>query len=337
MACAVSSFVLALERRSVFGVRPRFCDRLTEGPTGIFPFRRCYRDSPDCTKAAALLTPTPFLSNDDAFGREDRISRRSQITSYRRMDQALQPQSAARTGSSEASSNASASEASPEQTHVFLVDDHPAIREALRSAVRGRMGMQVVGDRARAAEALSPIERHAPDVVVVDVSLEDTDGLTFIRRIRSRAPEPRILVFSMHDEEVYAERAIRAGASGYVMKTEPTETVIRAIEEVSEGQVYLSQHITSRILSKVIRTEDYSAASQFGELTDRELTVFRTLGEGYSVREIADRLDLNRKTIETYRRRAKEKLGYDTVEELLQHAVQWRSGHGEPGRLDDVG
>lgn len=245
------------------------------------------------------------------------------------MDHAPQFRSTAPPDSANASPGFSEPATSREQTTVFLVDDHPAIREVLKSLVRDRAGMEVVGDRARAADALPLIEQHAPDVVVVDISLEDTDGLTLIRRIRSRAPDPRILVFSMHDEEVYAERAVRAGASGYLMKTESTHEVVRAIEEVSEGQVYLSQHISSRILGKVIRMDDYTNASQFGELTDRELTVFRTLGEGYSVREIADRLDLNRKTIETYRRRAKEKLGYETVEELLQHAVQWCNGPRE--------
>lgn len=215
-----------------------------------------------------------------------------------------------------------------EHTEVFLVDDHPAIREALASAVNSTVGMAVVGNSARAVDALPLIEQQAPDVVVVDLSLEGKDGLTLVQHIRSRVPEARILVFSMYDEDVYAERAIRAGASGYVMKTEHPQKVARAIEEISEGQVYLSQPIRSRLLSKVIRAEDYSTNSRLDELTDRELTVFRMLGEGCSVRQIADQLDLNRKTIETYRRGAKEKLGYETVDRLLQHAVQWTNGQG---------
>jgi DNA-binding NarL/FixJ family response regulator len=130
----------------------------------------------------------------------------------------------------------------------------------------------------------------------------------------------------MYDENVYAERAIRAGAAGYVMKTEPTEEVIRAIRSVGQGEVFLSRRMSSRILSKVIRQQDYTLTSMTEELTDREMMVFRMLGEGHSVRDIADTLDLSRKTVETYRRRAKEKLGFDTVSELLQYAVQWTYG-----------
>ena len=251
------------------------------------------------------------------------------------MNQPLYFHSEISSSGSQASPDSSNPESSHTQTQVFLVDDHPAIREALSSAI-SEAGMQVVGDSARASDAVPIIKKRVPDVLVVDISLEDEDGLSLIESIRSRVPEVRILVFSMYDEDVYAERAIRAGASGYVMKTEPTQTVVRAIEEISDGQVYLSQHITSRILSKVIQTEDYSTASHLEKLTDRELTVFRMLGEGNSVHQIAAQLDLDRKTVETYRRRAKEKLGYETVDELLHYAMQWAGSQGEnAGQEDD--
>lgn len=212
------------------------------------------------------------------------------------------------------------------RTQVFLVDDHPAIREALAAAINSKISMQVVGESATADKAMYFLERHSPDIVVVDISLEDAHGLDLIRDIRNRYPDVRIVVFSMHDESVYAERAVRAGASGYVMKVEPPSTVVDAIQTVSEGDVYLSRHITSRILGKVIRQEDYLERSDVEKLTDRELTVFEKLGEGLSVREIAEQLGLSRKTIETYRRRAKEKLDFETVAELLQYAVQWAYG-----------
>ncbi len=212
------------------------------------------------------------------------------------------------------------------RTEVFLVDDHPAIREALAAAINSKISMQVVGESATADKALYFLSHHSPDIVVVDISLEDAHGLDLIRDIRSQHPDVRVVVFSMHDESVYAERAIRAGASGYVMKVEPPRTVVDAIQTVSEGEVYLSQRITSRILGKVIRQEDYLEGSDVERLTDRELTVFEMLGEGLSVREIADQLELSRKTIETYRRRAKEKLDFETVAELLQYAVQWAYG-----------
>jgi len=159
--------------------------------------------------------------------------------------------------------------------------------------------------------------------VVLEISLGEADGLALIQEIRSKAPDVRILVFSKYDEDLYAERAIEAGASGYIMKTEPTDEVVRAIELVSQGQVFLSRHVASRILSRLVQGGGDTEISPLEKLTDRELTVFRKIGEGNSVRQIADQLDLNRKTIETYRRRAKEKLGHDTVEALLRHAVQW--------------
>lgn len=212
------------------------------------------------------------------------------------------------------------------RTHVFIVDDHPAIREALVASINSKIDMRVIGESGTAKKALRQMERHEPDVAVVDISLEDAHGLDLVEEIRSRFSDIRVIVFSMYDESVYAERAIRAGASGYVMKSEPTENVVSAIQSVSEGDVYLSQRMSSRILSKVIRQQDYAFSSATEQLTDREMTVFQKLGQGESVRDIAEELDLSRKTIETYRRRAKEKLGFDTVDELLQYAVQWTYG-----------
>jgi len=220
------------------------------------------------------------------------------------------------------------------RTQVFIVDDHPAIREALTASINSKIDMRVVGESGTAKKALRQMGRHEPDVVVVDISLEDAHGLDLVEEIRSRFPDIRVIVFSMYDESVYAERAIRAGASGYVMKSEPTERVVSAIQAVGEGDVYLSQRMSSRILSKVIRQQDYAFSSATEQLTDREMTVFQKLGKGESVRDIADELDLSRKTVETYRRRAKEKLGFDTVDELLQYAVQWTYGR-EQDRWDD--
>jgi len=224
------------------------------------------------------------------------------------------------------------SEASRDETHVLFVDSHPAIREVLTSAIESTADLKVAGEAADADAALRLIEQTAPDVVVLEISLGKSDGLAFIQEIRSHGVETRVLVFSRYDEDLYAERAIQAGASGYVMKTEPTDEVMRAIELVSQDQVYLSRTVSSRILSKLIQGEETVSISPLEKLTDRELTVFRKIGEGYSVRQIAEQLDLNRKTIETYRREAKEKLGHDTVEELLRHAVQWVSGQEDAVR-----
>jgi DNA-binding NarL/FixJ family response regulator len=213
---------------------------------------------------------------------------------------------------------------------VFVVDDHPAIREALATTINSKLDMRLIGESGSAAQALRQMEqRSLPDVVIVDISLDDAHGLDLVEQIREQFPTVRVVVFSMYDESVYAERAIRAGASGYIMKSEPTQHVVKAIQSVSDGEVYLSRRMSSRILSKVIRQQDYKLGSATEKLTDREMTVFQLLGEGHSVRDIAEQLDLSRKTIETYRRRAKEKLGFETVAELLQYAVQWTYGRDE--------
>jgi len=221
------------------------------------------------------------------------------------------------------------------RTRVFVVDDHPAIREALTAAIDSKIDMRVIGESATAKQGLRQMERNEPDVAIVDISLEDAHGLDLVEELRDRFPELRIVVFSMYDESVYAERAIRAGASGYVMKSESTENVVKAIQAVSEGDVYLSRRMSSRILSKVIHQQDYTFRSATEQLTDREMTVFKKLGEGLSVRDIAEELDLSRKTVETYRRRAKEKLGFESVDELLQYAVQWTFGREQERWNDD--
>ena len=214
---------------------------------------------------------------------------------------------------------------------VYLVDDHPAIREAIRDTVEGAIDMEICGETDSSDEAFRDIEELRPDVVVVDISLNDAHGLDLVQNVRSQYPEVRMIVFSMYDENVYAERAIRAGAAGYLMKSEPTKNIVEAVRRAHEGEVYLSRKMSSRILNKVAMGRTSEPSFAIDELTDREMAVFQMLGQGCSVQEIQDRLSLSRKTIETYRRRAKEKLGFDTVSELLQYAVQWTYGQGTHG------
>ncbi len=214
---------------------------------------------------------------------------------------------------------------------VYLVDDHPAIREAIRDTIESTIDMEICGETSSSDEAFREIEKLQPDVAVVDISLNDAHGLDLVQNVRSQYPEVRTIVFSMYDENVYAERAIRAGAAGYLMKSEPTKNIVEAVRSAHEGEVYLSRKMSSRILNKVAMGRTSEPSFAIDELTDREMAVFQMLGQGYSVQEIQDRLSLSRKTIETYRRRAKEKLGFDTVSELLQYAVQWTYGQGTHG------
>jgi DNA-binding NarL/FixJ family response regulator len=225
---------------------------------------------------------------------------------------------------------------STDHIRVYLVDDHPAIREAIRDTIEGTIDMEICGETSSSDDAFRDIEELQPDVAVIDISLNDAHGLDLVQNVRSQYPEVRTIVFSMYDENVYAERAIRAGAAGYLMKSEPTKNIIEAIRCAHDGEVYLSRKMSSRILNKVAMGRTSEPSFAIDELTDREMAVFQMLGQGYSVQEIQDRLSLSRKTIETYRRRAKEKLGFDTVSELLQYAVQWTYGQGTHGEEVDA-
>jgi len=221
------------------------------------------------------------------------------------------------------SSNALRSTDAP--TRVFLVDEHPAIRTVLRQKISEEEDVEVVGDCASAKEALPQIEKTVPDVAIVEISLVEVDGLTLTERIRSRVPDTQVLIFSRYDESAYAEWAIRAGASGYLMKTEPIEEVMRAIRKVKAGHVYLPQSTLSEILDRVIHKTANPPDSGLSALTMREITVFQMLGDGSSMSQIAKNLDLSRKTVETYRRQVKKKLGCETTDDLLKYAVLWTS------------
>lgn len=208
-------------------------------------------------------------------------------------------------------------------TRVYIVDAHPAVRKALTLAINRTEDLRVVGQGGTVEEALLDVDDRTSDVVVVDLSVDEIQGCAVIKRIRASHPDVRIVVFSMFDETIYAERAVWAGATGYVMKTEATSEVVAAIRTVRRDQVYLSRKTVSGLLRQVIRRQDDSVRSPTEWLTDREKTVFAKLGTGLSVRAIAEELGLSRKTVETYRRRAKEKLGCSSVQELVEYAANW--------------
>jgi len=208
-------------------------------------------------------------------------------------------------------------------TRVYLVDDHPPIRDAISETLSGSIDLEMCGEAAHLDPAIREIDTLSPDVVIVDISLSDGHGLTLVRKLQSMPTTVRSLVYSMYDEQVYAERALRAGANGYLMKTEPPHHLVDAIRDVARGEMYLSSEMASRILGGRGRDSTSELSFAIDELTNREMEVFQLLGEGKHVEEIQEELGLNRKTIETYRRRAKEKLGVNNISELLQYAVQW--------------
>lgn len=205
---------------------------------------------------------------------------------------------------------------------VFLVDDHPLVRQALSQLINQEGDLAVCGEAETAPEALRSIAALKPDVAVVDVTLKEGSGLDLVKDLKLRHQELPVLVLSMHDESTYAERLLRSGARGYVMKDQASDKVVTALRRVLDGEVYLSEKMSARILHKLVGGAPASA-SPVDLLSDRELQVFELLGQGIGTRRIAEKLHLSVKTVETYREHIKIKLKLDNATDLLQHAIQW--------------
>jgi DNA-binding NarL/FixJ family response regulator len=217
----------------------------------------------------------------------------------------------------------SAGKLDAEKSRVFIVDDHTMFREGLRQLIERESTMTVCGDAPGATEAMSGIRTSKPDVVIVDISLAGASGLDLIKDIKAEFEELPVLVVSMHDESLYAERALRAGAMGYVMKHEPAKTVKAAIQKVLGGDMYLSEKMSTSVINRLMRGQAVEPASPIEKLSDRELEVFRALGQGKAVRQIAEDLSLTIPTINSFRHRIKEKFGLKSSTEVMLHAIQW--------------
>jgi DNA-binding NarL/FixJ family response regulator len=213
---------------------------------------------------------------------------------------------------------------SKKRTQILIVDDHPAVREALAIRVGRQRDLEVCGEAGDMSEALRLIGDAQPDVAVVDISLKSSNGIDLIKRIKNRDEHVRILVWSMHSESLYAERALRAGALGYINKDQATERIVEAIRRVLEGKVWLSEAMTERMLQRTVGGgRDEMTRSPLNVLADRELEVFRLIGEGVKTAEIAERLHLSIKTVETYRDRIRQKLELDDGTKLARYATEW--------------
>ncbi len=206
---------------------------------------------------------------------------------------------------------------------ILLVDDHPMIRACLSQLIAAEQDLTVCGEAESAPQALELALRTRPDLVILDLALKDSHGLDLIRDLRERVPAAAILVVSMHDAHLHAERALRAGASGYIEKQEATRDIMHAIRTVLEGGIYLSHPMIRHLAESLTAKSRPSPALPVELLTDRELQVFELLGRGQSTRDIARRLRLDIRTIETYRARIKEKLDLKSGFELLQQAIRW--------------
>lgn len=205
---------------------------------------------------------------------------------------------------------------------IYLVDDHPIVRQGLAQMINNEADLEVVGQGEDAYGSLRALRGIKPDLVMVDVSLKDSDGIDLVKELKAQSPGLPVLVLSMHDESLYAERALRAGAGGYVMKQEPPQTLLAAIRTVLDGEMYVSVKMSATLLQKMVGGKKRSEALPMDRLTNRELEVFRLIGAGKSVKEIADMLFLSTKTIEAHREHIKEKMNFKSSAELLRFAIR---------------
>lgn len=207
---------------------------------------------------------------------------------------------------------------------MLLVDDHPILRKGLAQMINMEQDLTVCGEAEEAGKAFELVGTLQPDVAVVDISLKTGNGIELVKNVKARYPELPILVLSMHDESLYAERALRAGSLGYIMKEEATEQVLVAIRRVLKGEIFLSEKMKSRMLQQLTTGgRNKVVVSPIENLTDRELEVFRLIGEGRSTRQIAGELHLSVRTVEAYREYIKSKLNLRNATELVQHAFHW--------------
>jgi len=210
---------------------------------------------------------------------------------------------------------------------ILIVDDHPMVREGLAVRISKHRDMQVCGEAADVADAVKLVRETQPDLIIVDISLKDSSGLELIKQVKAQNNEVKMLVSSMHDEQLYAERALRAGAMGYINKQAMPESVIDAIRQVMAGKIYVSSQIADRLLSRSLGRRPWDAGGSPEEvLSDRELEVFGLIGRGLSTREIAGKLGRSVHTIESHRENIKQKLKIARGVELNHRAVQWVLG-----------
>jgi DNA-binding NarL/FixJ family response regulator len=205
---------------------------------------------------------------------------------------------------------------------VFVVDDHPLLRQGLALLINREQDLMVCGEAEEAQAAMRAIATKKPDILIADISLNGPDGLDLLKNLRTLYPDLPVLILSMHDESIYAERALRARANGYIMKQEATEKVLVAIRRILSGEIYLSDRMANKLLHQYISGSAMDMRSRLSTLSDRELEVFRLIGEARSTRQIAEKLHLSIKTVETYQAHIKDKLTLRTGRELVQHAIQ---------------
>lgn len=209
------------------------------------------------------------------------------------------------------------------KSKILVVDDHPVFREGLVRVLNQEKDMQVVGEAANAEVALQSVAALHPQMAIIDISLESSNGIELARTLRTRLPAIRILILSLHNEMLYAERALRAGANGYVMKKESSEQLVEAVRTVLEGHTHVSNPLREMMFKKLSNPVELRASSPLELLSDREFEVFQFIGKGYGTRQIADELHLSMKTVESHREHIRKKMRLENSFELVQYAISW--------------
>lgn len=206
---------------------------------------------------------------------------------------------------------------------VLIVDDHPITRQGMRMLIDQQPDFTVCGEADNAAYAMELATRLKPDLAIVDITLRTANGIELTKNLKAHSPDLLILIVSMHDEELFAERALRAGAKGYLMKHEASDQVTSALRRIVSGDIYVSERVQARMLSRMVNNRTGEVVSPVESLSDREMEVFQLLGNGYSTRQIAERLNLSVKTIDSYREHLKLKLNLESGADLIRYAIQW--------------
>lgn len=206
---------------------------------------------------------------------------------------------------------------------IVIVDDHPSTRDGLVTRVDLEPDLDVVGEASDVDEAIEVIGEVRPDLAVIDVSLKSSSGIDLVKEVKDRYPQVKMLVWSMYDESLYAERALRAGAMGYINKQHVTDTIIDAIRAILAGELFISKELSAKMLHRIVGGKESVSVSPVASLSDRELETFRLIGQGLTTKEIAKAMRLSPKTIETYRARIKEKLELDDMPSLTREATLW--------------
>jgi len=213
------------------------------------------------------------------------------------------------------------------KTKIYLVDDHPLVREWLTNLIHQQFDLVVCGESEDAPHALREIAATAPDVAIVDISLKSGSGIELIKNLKAMQPDVVVIVLSMHDERLYAERALRAGARGYIMKSETAKKVVMVIRQVLAGKIYMSESLAAVFAEKFVDGRLPASGSLVEQLSDRELETFQLLGKGYETRQVAEMMNVSMKTVQAHCAHIKEKLKLTNAAELLREAVRWQENN----------